>query len=65
MGYDEVYEEIRPYLSDPEGIREFLNGHNKRTLDELIEDINKLMAHTDTPLKTDYRILLNALLRHS
>ena len=63
MSYDEIYEEISPYLSDPKGIREFLDKHKECSVDELIEKINELMADSNTPLRTDLRILLNAILK--
>ncbi|MEE9150224.1 MAG: hypothetical protein V3U20_00115 [Thermoplasmata archaeon] len=65
MSCDEVYEKIRPYLSDPKVIREFLDERKEKSVDEIIEDINKLMTESDMPLKTDLRILLNALLKRS
>lgn len=64
MSFDDVYEKILPYLSDPQGIRKFLDGHKGRSIDELVEEINKLMVKANAPLKTDFRILLNALLKH-
>ncbi len=65
MNCDEVFEKIRPYLSDPKAIREFLDERKEKSVDKLIEDINKLMVDSDMPLKTDLRILLNALLKRS
>ena len=63
MSIDEAYEEVQPYLSDPKGIKEILDRHKAGNINELIEEINKLMAESDIPLKTDLRILLNALLK--
>lgn len=65
MGTDEIYDEILPYLSDPKSIKEFLDTHKESSVEEMIEDINKLMEESDVPLKTDLRILLNALLKRS
>ena len=62
MNLNEIFEEIAPYLSDSKSIREFLDERKEKHVDELIEDINKLMTESDIPLKTDLKILLNALL---
>ncbi|UCG68783.1 MAG: hypothetical protein JSV09_13425 [Thermoplasmata archaeon] len=65
MNIDEIFEEILPYLSDPNGIKEFLKAHEESSIDGVIEDINKLLPEADVPFKTDLRILLNALLKRS
>lgn len=65
MSYDKIYEEILPYLSDPKSIKDFLDSHMESSVEEMIEEINKLMAESVVPLKTDLRILLNALLKRS
>jgi hypothetical protein len=61
MGIEEVYEKILPYLSDPKGIKEFLDENKESSVEELIEKINRLIVESSVPLKTDLRILLNAL----
>jgi hypothetical protein len=61
MNIDEVYEKILPYLSDPKSIKEFLDEHKGSNVEGLIEEINRLIEKSDVPLKTDLRILLNAL----
>lgn len=61
MSIEEVYEKILPYLSDPKGIKEFLDEHKGANVEEFIEEINRLIAESSVPLKTDLRILLNAL----
>jgi hypothetical protein len=63
MDYDEVYEEIHPYLSDPGPIKEFLDKYKDIKIEEIIEKVNDVIADSDAILKTDYRILLNALLK--
>ena len=65
MSIEEVYEKILPYLSDPKSIKEFLDENKEANVDEIIEDINKLIAESSVPLKTDLRILLNALLKRA
>lgn len=62
---DEIYEKILPYLSEPKSIKEFLDGHKDSSVEEMIQEIDKLMGETGIPLKTDLRILLNALLKRS
>ncbi len=64
MNLEELFEEILPYLSDPQTIREFLNLHKKSNREELIEAIDKQIAESDVSLKTDLRILLNAISKH-
>jgi hypothetical protein len=63
--YEDVIEEILPYLSDPGSIREFLNSHRENSIEMVIEDINNLLVEADVPFKTDLRILLNAILKRS
>lgn len=58
---DEIYEKILPYLSEPKSIKEFLDKHKDSSLEDMIQEINKLMGETGIPLQTDLRILLNAL----
>jgi hypothetical protein len=65
MNLNEIFEEIAPYLSDSKSIKELLDKHKERDVDELIEEINKLISESDMFLKTDLRILLTALLKHS
>jgi len=64
MSYDDVYEKVLPYLSDPKKVKEFLDKHRESSVDELVGKINQLMTESDTSLKTDFRILLNALSKH-
>ena len=61
MSIEEVYEKILPYLSDPKSIKEFLDENKESSIGELIEKINRLIVESSVPLKTDLRILLNAL----
>ena len=58
---DEIYEKILPYLSEPKSIKEFLDRHKDSSVEEMIQEIDKLMGETGIPLKTDLKILLNAL----
>ncbi len=60
---DEVYEEILPYLADPKGVKKFLDKNIERSGEELIADVNRLVTESNTPQKTDFRILLNALMK--
>ena len=62
---DEIYEKILPYLSEPKSIKEFLDRHKDSSVEEMIQEIDKLMGETGIPLQTDLRILLNALLKRS
>ncbi|UCE37773.1 MAG: hypothetical protein JSW00_00565 [Thermoplasmata archaeon] len=61
MNVDDLYEEVLPYLSDPKTIKEFLDGHKENSIEGLVVAVNDLMAKSDTPLKTDLRILLNRM----
>lgn len=61
MNLEEVYEEVLPYLSNPKEVKDFLDEHKEHGLEEIIKDINKKSGEMETSLKTDFRILLNAL----
>jgi hypothetical protein len=61
MDLEEVYEEILPYLSNPKEIKDFLDGHKESSLEDIIKDINVKIGGMEASLKTDFRILLNAL----
>ena len=61
MNLEEVYEEVLPYLSNPREIKDFLDVHKESSLEEIIKDIDKKNEGTEASLKTDFRILLNAL----
>jgi hypothetical protein len=65
VDYNKIYEEILPYLSDPHSIRDLLDEHKDASVDSLIADVNKTMATSEAFMKTDLRILLNALEKHS
>lgn len=61
MNIEEVYEGVLPYLSSPKEVRDFLEGHRESPLEEIIQALNQKMGELDAGLKTDFRILLNAL----
>jgi hypothetical protein len=61
MNLEEVYEEVLPYLSNPKEVKDFLDGHKESSLEEIIKDINAKIVEMEAGLKTDFRILLNAL----
>lgn len=61
MNLEEVYEEVLPYLSNPKEVKDFLDGHNDHSFEEIIKDINQKIGGMEAGLKTDFRILLNAL----
>ena len=61
MNIEEVYEEVLPYLSNPKEVKDFLDEHKERHLEEIIMDINSKIDGMEASLKTDFRILLNAL----
>jgi len=61
MNLEEVYEEILPYLSNPKNVKDFLDEHKEHNLEEIIKDINKKIGGMEASLKTDFRILMNAL----
>jgi len=64
MELTDVFEDIRPYLADPEMIKAFLEERKDKTKDEIIQDINDAIQGLQESQKTDLRILLNALLKH-
>lgn len=64
MIYDEIYEEIQPYLANPQSIKEFLDKNKEKKIEELIENVNRMILDSNSVLKTDFRIFLNALLKH-
>lgn len=61
MNLEEVYEGVLPYLSNPNEVKEFLDGLKERSLEEVIMAIDQRMGETGGGLKTDMRILLNEL----
>jgi hypothetical protein len=61
MDIKEVYEEVLPYLSDPKAIWEFLELNKDGTLSEIIMVIEETLPGSESSLKTDLRILLNAI----
>ncbi len=63
MNIDELYEKVLPYLSNPKAIRDFLDTHKESSEEELIKEIYSQISESETLLKTDLRILLNALSR--
>ena len=63
MNLEEVYEEVLPYLSNPKEVKDFLDGYNGHALEDIIKDINVKIVGMEASLKTDFRILLNALER--
>ncbi len=64
MELTDVFEDVRPYLADPQAITDFLKGRKDKTIDEIIQDINDALPGLQESQKTDLRILLNALLKH-
>ncbi len=64
MDITDVFEDVRPYLADPEMINDFLKERKDKTIDEIIQNINDTMPGSQGSQKTDLRILLNALLKH-
>jgi hypothetical protein len=63
INIDEVYEEILPYLADPKSMKQFLDKNTGRSGEELIAEVSRLMEEADVPQETDFRILLNALMK--
>ncbi len=63
MDIKEVYEEVLPYLSDPKAVWEFLKENKEGSMEEIIRVIETNLASAEGSLKTDLRILLNALMR--
>ena len=61
MNLEEVYEEVLPYLSNPKEVKDFLEEHKGHGLEEIIRDLNAKIGEMEASLKTDFRILLNAL----
>ena len=61
MNIEEVYEEVLPYLSNPKEVKDFLDEHKEHNLEEIIKDINEKTGGMEASLKTDFRILLNAV----
>lgn len=61
MNLEQIYEKVLPYLSNPKEIKDFLDGHKEHSLEEIIKDINAKIGGMEAGLKTDFRILLNAL----
>ena len=61
MSLEEVYEEVLPYLSNPKEVKDFLDEHKESRLEDVIKDINGKIGGMETSLKTDFRILINAL----
>ncbi len=57
----EAFENVAPYLSDIEKIREYVKKNEKRDVNEVIEDIEKRLKVEKGTLKTDFKILLNEL----
>lgn len=64
MNLEEVYEEVLPYLSNPNEVKDFLDEYKESSLEEVIMHINKKIGGMEASLKTDFRILLNALEKH-
>jgi hypothetical protein len=62
MGIKEVYEEVLPYLSDPKTVWEFLEENKEGSREEIIRVIEMNITDSEGTLKTDLRILLNALM---
>ncbi len=63
MELTDVFEGIRPYLSDPKAILDFIEEHKDNSIDELIQNINDSIHAAQGSQKTDFRILLNAFLK--
>jgi hypothetical protein len=61
MNIDGLYEKVLPYLSNPKAIRDFLDAHKESSEEDLIKEINRQLSESEALLKTDLRILLNAL----
>ena len=57
---EELYISVRPYLSDAESIRTFLDGHESSTAEELMLAIEDAVDTYQGTKKTDFTILLNA-----
>ncbi len=63
MDQEQIYRSIFPYLSTPKEIEEFLEKHKGKSLQEMIDLVNKALESFKAPISTDYKILLNALLK--
>ncbi len=57
---EELYISVRPYLSDAESIRMFLDAHESSAPDELTLAIEDAVDTYQGTKKTDFTILLNA-----
>jgi hypothetical protein len=63
MEIKEIYDEILPYLSDPRTIWEFMEKNREGSREEIITVIEMNLPSSEGSLKTDLRILLNALMK--
>ena len=63
MDINLVFEEVLPYISDPIAIKEFIENNHGKDVNELMDEINRILPESEGALKTDLRILLNALLK--
>ena len=63
MDIEKVYEEVLPYLSDPKAIKEFLDMNKEGSEEDIVDVIEETLPISEGSLKTDLRILLNAILK--
>ncbi len=58
---DLIFNKIAPYLEKPKYIKEFLKKHSNKTSDRIKVIIEHELEKKDEILRTDLRILLNAI----
>ena len=61
MDLETIYAKIAPYLEKPEFIRNLLQKHSERSIEDLKGIIESEMENIDTISRTDLRILLNSI----
>ncbi len=57
----EAFENVAPYLSDIDKIREFVKENEEKDINEVIKDIEERIEMEKGTSKTDFKILLNEL----
>jgi len=62
LNMERIYYKIAPYLSNPDYIKEFLEGHKNKSRQEIIKYIEEEMKVINAIKGTDLRILLNVIL---
>jgi hypothetical protein len=61
LDIERIFNNIAPYLSEPDIIMSFLKSHLNVSIDEL-KDLVEVELKSDNPIRrTDFRILLNSI----